>query len=111
MEKTVKQGSTHTFPLPPKKNNNMQGFKKWIKYIWMSLAAVVLGVAFLFFAVSQGFLGDMPDVQELENPDIYVASQIISSDGVELGKFEKEKTIPITYKDLPPHLVYELMAK
>jgi hypothetical protein len=24
MEKTVKQGSTHTFPLPPKKNNNMQ---------------------------------------------------------------------------------------
>lgn len=69
----------------------MQGFKKWIKYIWMSLAAVVLGVAFLFFAVSQGFLGDMPDVQELENPDIYVASQIISSDGVELGKFEKEK--------------------
>ena len=111
MEKTVKQGSTHTFPLPPKKNNNMQGFKKWIKYIWMSLAAVVLGVAFLFFAVSQGFLGDMPDVQELENPDIYVASQIISSDGVELGKFEKEKTIPITYKDLPPHLVYALMAK
>jgi penicillin-binding protein 1A len=53
----------------------------------------------------------MPDVQELENPDIYVASQIISSDGVQLGKFEKEKTIPITYKDLPPHLVYALMAK
>ncbi len=46
----------------------------------------------------------MPDVQELRNPDIYVASEIISSDGVELGKFEKEKTIPITYKDLPPHL-------
>jgi penicillin-binding protein 1A len=63
------------------------------------------------FCISQGFLGDMPDVQELENPDIYVASQIISSDGVELGKFEKEKTIPITYKDLPPHLVYALMAK
>jgi penicillin-binding protein 1A len=35
-----------------------------------------------FFAVSQGFLGEMPDVKELENPDIYVASEIISSDGV-----------------------------
>ncbi len=111
MENTIKQGSTHTFPLPPKKNNNKPGFKKWIKYIWTGLAAVVLGIAFLFFAISQGFLGDMPEVQELENPDIYVASQIISSDGVELGKFEKEKTIPITYKDLPPHLVYALMAK
>ena len=33
----------------------------------------------------------MPDVNELENPDIYVASEIISSDGVTLGKFEKKK--------------------
>ena len=110
MENKIKQGSTHTFPLPPK-NNNKPGFKKWIKYIWTGLAAVVLGIAFLFFAISQGFLGDMPEVQELENPDIYVASEIISSDGVQLGKFEKEKTIPITYKDLPQHLIYALQAK
>jgi penicillin-binding protein 1A len=40
-----------------------------------------------------------------------VASEIISSDGVQLGKFEKEKTIPITYKDLPQHLIYALQAK
>lgn len=110
MENKIKQGSTHTFPLPPK-NNNKPGFKKWIKYIWTGLAVVVLGIAFLFFAISQGFLGDMPEVQELENPDIYVASEIISSDGVQLGKFEKEKTIPITYKDLPQHLIYALQAK
>ena len=110
MENKIKQGSTHTFPLPPK-NNNKPSFKKWIKYIWTGLAAVVLGIAFLFFAISQGFLGDMPEVQELENPDIYVASEIISSDGVQLGKFEKEKTIPITYKDLPQHLIYALQAK
>ena len=32
----------------------------------------------------------MPDVKELENPDIYVASEIYSSDGKLLGKFEKE---------------------
>ena len=53
MENKIKQGSTHTFPLPPK-NNNKPGFKKWIKYIWTGLAAVVLGIAFLFFAISQG---------------------------------------------------------
>jgi penicillin-binding protein 1A len=54
MENKIKQGSTHTFPLPPK-NNNKPSFKKWIKYIWTGLAAVVLGIAFLFFAISQGF--------------------------------------------------------
>lgn len=105
-------GSTgKTFPLPPKKNKKNTSWKKWVKFIWLGLIAVVLGISALFFSVSQGFLGEMPDVKELENPDIYVASEIYSSDGVLLGKFEKEKTQPITYKDLPPYLVYALQAK
>lgn len=100
-----------TFPLPPKKNKKDTSWKKWVKFIWLGLIAVVLGISALFFAVSQGFLGEMPDVKELENPDIYVASEIYSADGVLLGKFEKEKTQPIVYKDLPPYLVYALQAK
>ncbi|WP_027381042.1 penicillin-binding protein 1A [Chryseobacterium daeguense] len=98
-----------TFPLPPKKRNT--AWKRWVKFIWIGLIALILGISGLFFAVSQGFLGEMPDVKELENPDIYVASEIYSSDGVLLGKFEKEKTQPIVYKDLPPFLVYALQAK
>lgn len=100
-----------TFPLPPKKNTKNSAWKRWVKFIWIGFLAVVLGISGLFFAVSQGFLGEMPDVKELENPDIYVASQIYSSDGVLLGKFEKEKTQPIQYKDLPPYLIYALQAK
>ncbi len=99
-----------TFPLPPKKKKDT-AWKKWVKVIWIGLVVVVLGISGLFFAVSQGFLGEMPDVKELENPNIYVASEIISSDGVVLGKFEKEKTQPVFYKDLPPFLVYALQAK
>ncbi|WP_419869201.1 penicillin-binding protein 1A [Chryseobacterium sp. CT-SW4] len=99
-----------TFPLPPKKKKN-GSWKKWVRFIWLGLIVIVLGISSLFFAVSQGFLGEMPDVKELENPDIYVASEIYSSDGVLLGKFEKEKTQPITYKDLPPYLIYALQAK
>ena len=49
-----------------------------------------LGTAFLFLLYLKDFLGDMPDVNELENPDIYVASEIISSDGVTLGKLRKK---------------------
>ncbi|MDP9958587.1 penicillin-binding protein 1A [Chryseobacterium lathyri] len=99
-----------TFPLPPKKKKDTS-WKRWVRFVWIGLIAVVLGISGLFFAVSQGFLGEMPDVKELENPDIYVASEIISSDGVLLGKFEKEKTQPITYKQLPPYLIYALQAK
>ncbi|QDP85283.1 peptidoglycan glycosyltransferase [Chryseobacterium sp. SNU WT5] len=98
------------FPLPPKKVKN-RGWRKWVTFIWLGLIIIVLGIAGLFFAVSQGFLGDMPDVKELDNPDIYVSSEIYSSEGKLLGKFEKEKTQPITYKELPPYLIYALQAK
>ncbi len=102
MEQNTQQNN-----LKPKKFS----VKRWIKFIWLGLIGTVAGLVLLFFSVSQGFLGDMPNVKELENPDIYVASEIISSDGVVLGKFEKEKTKPVTYKELPPYLVYALQAK
>ncbi|MDQ0476011.1 MULTISPECIES: penicillin-binding protein 1A [Chryseobacterium] len=112
MENTQNKGSKpqQKFPLPPKKAKNT-GWKKWVKFVWTALILLIVGIAGIFFAVSQGFLGDMPDVKELENPDIYVASEIYSSDGQMLGKFEKEKTQPITYKELPPFLIYALQAK
>lgn len=115
MDNTNRKGNTKTtFPLPPSnspKKPKKKSPRKWIKLIWIGLIAVILGISGTFFAVSQGFLGEMPEVKELENPDIYVASEIFSSDGVKLGSFEKEKTQPVTYKDLPPHLVYALQAK
>lgn len=112
MENKQNSGSRPNFPLPPKNiTTKRTGWRKWVRMIWMGLIALVLGIAALFFAVSQGFLGEMPDVKQLENPDIFVASEIYSSDGVKLGNFEKEKTLPVTYKELPSYLVYALQAK
>jgi monofunctional biosynthetic peptidoglycan transglycosylase len=95
--------------LPTKKKKSYVG--RWIKLIWLGFIGTVAGIVALFFSISQGFLGEMPDMKDIENPDIYVASEIISSDGVVLGKFEKEKTQPVTYNQLPPYLVYALYAK
>ncbi len=112
MENNINTGNkgNKNFPLPPKKQKN-RGWKKWVSFVWMAFFAVVIGIAGLFFAVSQGLFGDMPEISEIENPDIFVASEIWSSDGVLLGRFEKEKTLPVTYSDLPPYLVYALQAK
>lgn len=104
------QGGSGRFPLPPKKKKST-GWKRWVTFVWVTFIAVVFSIVALFFAVSQGLLGAMPDVKELDNPNIYVASEIYSADNVLLGKFEKEKTKPVTYQDLPSHLIYALQAK
>jgi len=85
--------------------------KRMLFTIWGIFAAGILGVFILFWGTSHGLLGEMPDIADLENPDIYVSSEIYSSDGVLLDRFETEKRIPITYNDLPKYVVDALLAR
>jgi len=69
------------------------------------------GVMILFFTLaSWGFFGSMPSFEDLENPESNLATEIISSDGVTIGKFYNENRTPIKYADLPTHLVKALIA-
>lgn len=70
-----------------------------------------MGTLVLFFVLaSWGFFGAMPSFEDLENPESNLATEIISSDGVTIGKFYNENRTPIKYEDLPPHLVKALVA-
>lgn len=94
-----------------KKTSKKSFIKKCLLWFWGIFFAGLLAFILLFVLTIYGVFGEMPDVRDLENPEIFVASEIISSDGVVLQKFEKEKRIPVEYKDLPQALVYALMAK
>ena len=74
--------------------------------------AVVLLVAGLFFAISQGWIGYLPDINELQNPSYKFASQIISADGKTLGtwSYSKENRVFVDYKDISPNLIKALIA-
>jgi cytidyltransferase-like protein len=54
---------------------------------WQLFMYGFLGIIFLFLFSSWGFFGKMPSFDDLENPDSNVATEIISSDGVVIGKF------------------------
>ena len=70
-----------------------------------------LGVMALFFTLaSWGFFGSMPSFEDLENPESNLATEVISSDGITLGKFYNENRTPIKYEDLPQSLVKALIA-
>lgn len=85
--------------------------KRFLLWFWALFFTGILAIFLIFILTIYGVFGEMPDVRDLENPEIFVASEIISSDGVVLQKFEKEKRIPVEFKELPQPLIYALMAK
>ncbi|MDR3272747.1 MAG: transglycosylase domain-containing protein [Flavobacteriaceae bacterium] len=108
MEKAIKKNTTAANPVA---SNKKQFLKKYLYWFWGLSLLGILAVVLLFVLARVGVFGKMPDVHDLENPDIYVASEIISSDGKVLDRFEKEKRIPVEFKDLPQPMIYALMAK
>ena len=60
--------------------------------------------------VSKGFFGKLPSFDELENPKTNLATQLISSDGNNLGAYFYENRSNASYKDLPNDLIDALIA-
>ncbi len=93
-----------------KNNSSVKDIHYYQKKFW-KVFFVGLGGVFLFFVCANfGLFGSMPSFDELENPDSNLATEIISSDGVVLGKFYRENRSPVKYEDLPKHLVDALVA-
>ena len=71
----------------PKKNNQTKDINYYKKKFW-KIYFYTLGGIFLFFMfASWGLLGSMPSFEDLENPDSNLATEIIATDGVTIGKF------------------------
>ena len=86
--------------------------KKLIRFLWLSMASVVLLVAVAFVAIWNGWIGYMPDMEELENPISRSASMVFSADGKMMGTYnsDRENRIIVDYNKLSPDLVRALVA-
>lgn len=94
-----------------KKTKKTPDFSKYIRWFWRLFVSGALVIALLFLLASWGVFGEMPDHTVLENPKTNLATEIISSDGVTLGKFYfNDNRTPVDYKNLPDHLVDALIA-
>lgn len=93
-------------------NTHDKMIKKFFIFLWVAFAAMLLFVASFFFAISKGWIGYLPDINELQNPSYKFASQIISADGVTLGtwSYSKENRVYVDYKDISPNLIKALIA-
>jgi penicillin-binding protein 1A len=93
-----------------KNSNQNKDIAYYKKKFWKVFFYGLSGLFLFFLFASWGIFGSMPSFEDLENPDSNLATEVISADGVTIGKFYNENRTSIKYKDLPKHLVDALVA-
>ncbi|WP_425389988.1 penicillin-binding protein 1A [Ekhidna sp.] len=91
--------------------------QKLIKYtiraLWVLFFLGFIGVPSIFIMVKNdafGWFGGLPSLQALERPDPDLSSELISADGISLGKYFRKNRTPVTYDELSPELVNTLLV-
>lgn len=92
------------------KKNKTNDFSRYVKMFWKVFIGIIVSIVLFFLFASWGLFGAMPSFEELENPASNFATEIISSDGITLGKFYRENRTPIKFSDLPTSLIKALIA-
>ncbi len=89
-------------------------YYKLISRIWKYSFRLSLATALYFFLINTNFLwltGELPSVDDLQDPKLSQASELYTSDGVMFGKFFSENRTPVKdFHDLSPNLVNALIA-
>lgn len=86
-------------------------FKKAVKGIWIAFICVVIGFPLYIYSVIllPSLFGGMPSLKAIENPKNDLSSELISADGVSLGRYFRYNRSQVTYEELSPDLVNTLL--
>ncbi len=90
-----------------KKKNS---FRTFVKVLWLIVLLPFIILFSLVMAANSGVFGELPTFEQLENPNSSLASEVISSDNVVLGKYFVQNRSNIRYSDLTPNTVNALRA-
>ncbi len=91
-------------------NQAIKTTKNWVRIFW-KYYFIAIGVFVLFLLMlNWGLIGDMPDLNDIENPTASLASQVYAQDGTPMGKYYLEDRISVKYRDISPYLIQALVA-
>lgn len=79
-----------------------------IKWYWILLTAPFLAL-FILLCIVWAF-ADIPSIEQLENPDTKLATQVIAQEGEILTTYHIENRTFVAYEDLAPSLVQATVA-
>jgi penicillin-binding protein 1A len=88
-------------------------WRYWLEVSLKKFAHAFVLIMLFFGMVDMNFLwlfGKSPSLDQLENPDTELASELYTADGVMIGKYYTENRTPVDYKQLSPWLVKALVS-
>ena len=85
-------------------------YKKIFIWIWVSFFSALLLFGSFIMMISWGWFGELPSLEELENPKTYLASEIYSEDGVLLGKYYLQNRSNAGFNEISPNVYNALIA-
>lgn len=91
-------------------NFNPNNFSEVFFRVQILLGIFILVVILFFIGINFGLLGEMPDLEKIQNPRSAVSTTIYSSDFEVLGSYYTENRIEVSYDELSPYLVQGLVA-
>jgi penicillin-binding protein 1A len=93
-------------------NSSNKKFKKYSILFWVLFAFPIVSIVLIFSMAGSGKLGYMPQIEDLENPKINLATLIISEDNEVLGSVytQNQNRTYIGFERLPNHLVDALIS-
>ena len=85
---------------------------KGLRIVWGTVIKLLALGFFGVFAISKGWLGQLPPISDLQNPISKYASRVYSADGKLMGtwSYASENRVIVPYDSLPQHLVKALVA-
>ncbi|MEO7834663.1 MAG: transglycosylase domain-containing protein, partial [Ginsengibacter sp.] len=96
---------------PKKRVIKKPGMRPNVKILW---AMVVIGFAMFTLVLAAayfGLFGKLPSLQELENPQANLATEIYADDGTTLmGKIYAENRVSVDYKDISKSVIDALIS-
>lgn len=79
-----------------------------VRIFWFMFLTPILGFVAIMLGIA--WFSDLPDVEELQNPESNQATVVYSSDGKELGRFYAENRVNVAYKDIDEDVINALIA-
>ena len=89
---------------------DQERFWKYFRFFLKSIGIGFVFILILVFMISQEWLGALPSIEDIKNPQKSISSIVFTEDLQEMGKYYVENRTELNYSNLPQHTVNALIA-